>query len=167
MHRQVGEAVAAIAELDFPERWEGLVQVSDERATLWGQDDAALSPGPLLPLHCLTDSARPVCSPSATRVIHLGRQLRRQCRSPPDCPLNLQAVRASPADILDLRRAPLNLACPLLCRWKSQFASNALYSEILLVLNQFCVPYFELFKVRQPFFERARACVCVLSFARD
>lgn len=35
-----------------------------------------------------------------------------------------------------------------LYRWKSQFASDDLYREILLVLSQFTTPYLELFKVR-------------------
>ena len=61
-------------------------------------------------------------------------------QSPPLSPIPLDPPRARPLTL------PSSPSCHH--RWKSQFKSDRLYSEILLVLSQFCGPYFELFKVR-------------------
>jgi exportin-2 (importin alpha re-exporter) len=73
-------------------------------------------------------------------------------RSGSDClPFPLQQLVGSISqDNFSINIGVLQTAHSIFKRWKSQFASDDLYREILLVLSQFCVPYLELFKVRLP-----------------
>lgn len=59
-----------------------------------------------------------------------------------------QLVGSISQDNFSINVGVLQTAHSIFKRWKSQFASDDLYREILLVLSQFCGPYLELFKVR-------------------
>ena len=69
LQAQIGEGLATVAEMDFPEEWEGLVDVS---CSLHILDKSSQRPGT-------------GCEPVARQLCH-------QQRSPGHCSFNLQAV---------------------------------------------------------------------------
>lgn len=125
LQSQIGEAVAEIAELDFPERWPNLIDVSPS------EDDRRCN---LLTIGYGVGHGRQL----------FWRQLHRQQRSLDNGALNLQKVYFSTS------KAQPNICLTIsFGRWRSQFQSNELFSTIKTVLEKFCKPYTELFQVRR------------------
>lgn len=55
------------------------------------------------------------------------------------------------ADNFTINNGVLATAHSIFKRWRSQFRTDELYSEINFVLSRFCEPYYGLFKVSRLF----------------
>jgi exportin-2 (importin alpha re-exporter) len=118
LQAQIGEGLSAIAQSDFPERWEGLVDVSLPHHSLFCTGIKAHYAQELVA------SLSPDNFVINNGVLATAHSIFRRSAYSSSTDRSFRANNSS---------------------WRSQFRSDRLYSEINYVLSRFCQPYYELF----------------------
>jgi exportin-2 (importin alpha re-exporter) len=125
LQSQIGEAVAEIASVDFPERWPNLLDVSycDRMRLVW-----------VLMLCVAQDMVNSLSPDNFTinnGVLTTAHSIFKQCVK----------IRVKSHSSL------ANTRLSVVLRWRSQFRTDHLFLTIKLVLDKFCDPYYALFQV--------------------